>query len=253
MIPEHEEIAQGLIDGNFHRGGITIVDLGTSPVPVARLREDVERLLAEHPFSDVGAGGHVTNWTKPSGDVRQWSLKNTHGNTAETGEDFDYRLTGKRILPGFPAIQELASGIPDLVNMRLNYLGAGSALTPHEEHVCLSLDSSSFALRARFHIPILTSQDAKLYADGAWYRATAGRLYLFNNGCIHAAQNGGEGPRVHLVFDVKMTEQAFEWLVPLYAKKRTVRAAKRETFGEFVPSPGMSETEVSRRELRYWS
>jgi hypothetical protein len=65
-------------------------------------------------------------------------------------------------------------------------------------------------VRARFHLPLVTSPGASLLLDGDLHHLEAGTVYLVNHGCVHAAENAGAADRVHLVWDMLLTAPAAE-------------------------------------------
>jgi hypothetical protein len=198
----------------------------------------------------------VTGWTRPKGQVRQWSLFNRHGRTDDTSDDFTYgqHLARKRPLP-LPGIVRLAGGLPDLVNLRLNVISPGAALSPHEEHLPRPVGSDCVALRARFHLPLVTNPDALMLADGHLLHFTAGAVWFFGNGCVHGAENNGSEDRAHLVWDQLLTTRALdamfggtppEWLAQDLRDVEPVRTV--EVTG-WAPSKGMTRAEFGRRKL----
>ena len=91
-------------------------------------------------------------------------------------------------------------------------MGPGAALAPHEEHSVFRVRGSSVALRARFHLPIVTNPLAELTLDGFVYHLAAGGVYFVNHGCVHSARNRGDESRVHIVWDMLLTREAFEFM-----------------------------------------
>ena len=206
------EVLRRLAAGNYHHAdGLRAFHIGKVATPVLQaLLSDMRELVQKWPPSVVREGEHVTGWTRPVGDVKQWSLFNTHGQTEDTRDDFRYdNLSEKAPLP-LDGIATLAGSLPDLVNMRLNMIGPLSSLSPHEEPLDRDLGGGRVALRARFHLPLRTTQKALMLADGDLFNFEAGHVYLFNNGCVHSASNEAKSDRVHLVWDQLMTERALD-------------------------------------------
>lgn len=250
-----ENLLTLLANGNYHVEPMLRARRVAGTVLFDKIKEDVDYIIANHPYTEVGEG-HVTNWTNPVGQVQQWSLWNRNGITNTTAEDFNYVLTGKRAPHGAPHIQEFASKLPALVNMRLNCLQPGAALSPHEEHLPRTIDQDRVSLRARFHMPIYTNKDALMLADNQWYRFYAsGNIYCFNNGCVHAAKNEGDTPRYHLVWDMLMTQEAIDTMFRYgneYIECRgrgAPRVGPMENITEYAQSGGMGFKEFERRKL----
>lgn len=229
------ETIRRIAGGNYHRpDGLRALHLGKVDGGMFKaLQQDVATLLKEWTPSIVREGTHSTGWTEPVGEVKQWSLFNGHGRTDDTSDDFEYGdLGSKRPVP-LPGVTALAESLPDLVNLRLNLLGPGSSLSPHEERLERVLGGNRVALRGRFHLPLRTTQKALMLADGDLMHFEAGHLYFFNNGCVHSAENGGKSDRLHLVWDQLMTEEAVEVM-----------------FGELPPdwlAQDLHEVKVTRR------
>jgi hypothetical protein len=206
------EILRRLAAGNYHHAdGLRSLHIGTvAPSMFQALADDVHALTLGWLPSLVREGSHTTGWTRPVGEVRQWSLFNTHGYTDRTCDDFRYdNLADKRSVR-LPGITALIGSLPDLVNMRLNLIGPTSSLSPHEESLERNLGGGRVSLRARFHLPIRTNPKALMLADGDLFHFQAGHVYLFNNGCVHSASNDADADRLHLVWDQLMTERAVE-------------------------------------------
>ncbi|MFE6834120.1 aspartyl/asparaginyl beta-hydroxylase domain-containing protein [Streptomyces sp. NPDC057705] len=156
------------------------------------------------------APGHVTAWTGPRGRVEQFSLLNASGRCDDFSRDHDLSCFGKRFHHGgrYPALSALIGSLPHLVNFRVNVLGPGASLAPHEEHSVVRARSGAVGIRARFHLPLATHPAATLLLDGDVHRLEAGTVYLVNHGCVHAAENGGPSDRIHLVWDMLLTAEA---------------------------------------------
>lgn len=206
------DVLRRLAAANYHHeDGLRALRIGAvSPSVFQGLLADMNALVRGWLPSIVREGSHSTGWTRPIGEVKQWSLFNTHGFTDQTRDDFRYdNLADKRPVP-LPWITALVHSLPDLVNMRLNLIGPGSRLSPHEETLERRLDGGRVALRARFHLPLVTTPKALMLADGDLFHFEAGHVYLFNNGCVHSASNDAETDRLHLVWDQLMTERAVD-------------------------------------------
>jgi len=249
-------ILEGLAAANFHRGGIRSLTVGRlTPAFFAGLVVDCGRLVEEFPARDVRQRVYRTGFAEAVGEVLHWSLFNRSGDTSDPSADFDYRDLGAKRATGGPSIEALCASIPDLVNMRLAMLSPGAALTVHEEHITRQLDGGRVGLRARFHIPVASTPDARMMLDGELFRYEPGVLYLFNNGCVHDAANPGSEPRMHLVFDVLLTRRTFERLLggdpPAWLAQDVVETPSlgQVDVGEWVPEPGMSEAEFRGRQL----
>ncbi|MHB1207292.1 MAG: hypothetical protein ACYCZX_17110, partial [Rhodospirillaceae bacterium] len=122
-----------------HRGGVRTLRLGTlDPAWFAQIQRECNSIVRQGGSSDVTAAAHVTNWTKPKGDVRQFSLFNASGRSDEYLGDYGYRGDASKKRLVFPELKALARFAalfgPPLRNLRLNGMGTDSSLSAHEEN-----------------------------------------------------------------------------------------------------------------------
>jgi hypothetical protein len=203
----------GIRDGNYHVGGIRCLRLfQLNDAYFASVRADVERLCRDERPSDVNDPEHITNWTKPRGEVLQFSLLNRTGRYNDFTADHDLSCLGKAFhgAAAYPALAQFVAMFTHTVNFRINILAPGARLSPHEEHAVIRTRSGSIGARVRFHLPIVTNPKAELMLDGWIYRMEPGTIYFFNHGCVHSACNGGADRRIHLVWDMLLTAEAFD-------------------------------------------
>ncbi|OEJ23076.1 hypothetical protein AR457_38490 [Streptomyces agglomeratus] len=237
-------VLTGIRDANYHRPGIRCLRLfHADPATLAGLLADVALLRAQQRPSLAAAPGHVTAWAGPRGQIEQFSLLNASGRCDDFSRDHDLSCFGKRLYHGarHPALAALVQGLPHLVNFRVNVLGPGAALAPHEEHSVVRSRSGVVGIRARFHLPLVTHPAAALLLDGDVHHLKAGIVYLVNHGCVHAAENGGAAERIHLVWDMLMTAEAAE-----------VMFAQGPAPAGFTRTRRRAVTPVSRRSMRQW-
>lgn len=205
-----DALLEGIRDADAHRAGIRCLRLFRVDRGVARaLRAEVLALCECEAHSDVQEQEHVTHWTRPYGAVSQWSLWNRHGDFADFRDDHDLSCLGKAFhhAARYPVLAELASALPHLINLRINALGPGAGLRPHEEHSVYPDGNGGACVRARFHLPIATSRGARMMLDGDVVRFAPRAVYYFNQGCVHAADNPSDDRRVHLVWDQLLTAE----------------------------------------------
>lgn len=207
------DVLDGIRAAAEHRGGMRCRALfRVAPARLAAIAEDVARLCRDERPSEVTRPGHVTRWTRPFGEVLQFSLHNRSGRFDDFSADHDRSCEGKRFAraAAYPALGELLAGWPHLVNARINVLGPRAGLSPHEEQVLIRTRAGTIGARLRFHLPIATDAGAELTLDGAVYHLEAGTVYFVNHGCVHAAANRGDAARIHLAWDMLLTRAAFD-------------------------------------------
>ncbi len=210
MAPE--ELLAGIRDADAHRGGIRCLRVFRLERVLGRgLRDEVLRLCESEASSDVQEREHVTHWTRPTGAVRQLSLYNRSGDSADFRSDHDLSCLGKRfhLAAPYPLLAHFVETLPHLINFRVNLLGPGAGLAPHEEHSLFITQSGSTAVRARFHLPIQTSRVSRMMLEGDRYRFAPRTIYYFNQGCVHGAENPASSARIHLVWDQLLSRDVF--------------------------------------------
>jgi Aspartyl/Asparaginyl beta-hydroxylase len=230
------DLLAGIRNGNYHAGGIRSLRLFRVERDFARsLRRDVDRICANEPGSDVQDAAHVTHWTRPKGRVLQFSLLNRSGDFADYRDDHDLSIRGKRFHHGerYPDLSRFIALFPHCLNFRINLLGPGAALRPHEEHSLFMSCAGTPAVRARFHLPVRTQAAARMRLDGQEFEFLPRTIYYFNQGCVHDAENRGTAARVHLVWDLLLTAEAFDLM-----------------FGSGVPPLGLHRIDPSARSPR---
>lgn len=201
-----------------HIGGIKTLKLGSFDKEwFQQIQAECSWIIENAGSSDVTAPQHVTNWTRPTGQVRQFSLFNDTGNSADTKGDYGYLGDARKkrlVYPDLPGLARFTRMFqPSLRNLRLNGMGLKSALSAHEEE---SISASRVGPRyiVRFHAPIFTNPDAFVYLDDERFHYEEGNLYFFHHGCVHAASNAGQDLRYHLVFDCFLDRGLFERIFP---------------------------------------
>lgn len=174
----HSSLYSGIINRE-----LKVLDLGNVP-HFEDIRSSVKEMMKQSP-SIVTESGHGTNWTKPYGNVYQWNLF-SNGLLSDTKSNIG--RCKESVLDAF--IEPF-----NALNFRINLIGTNSGLSQHIETIEIPE-----GLKVRYHVPIETNERATVFLDGDNYNLKEGRLYYFNNGCCHAADNKGK-PRIHLVFD----------------------------------------------------
>lgn len=203
---------EGIRDGDRHAGGIRCRRLFRLDSDYAvEIRREVERFCRHSLPSKVTDSRHATYWTRPVGEALQWSLLNDSGRTDDFSRDHDLSCLGKRFhhVAEHPALARLIAAFPHAINFRINMLGPRSSLSPHQEHVAFRTRSGTVGARVRLHLPVLTQPGAELTLDGLVYHLEPNTIHFVNHGCVHSASNRTGVPRIHLVFDVLLTREAF--------------------------------------------
>jgi len=200
-----------------HRGGIKALALGKlDPAWFRQIQDEMRWVINSQASSDVGAKSHTTNWTRPIGEARQFSLYNPTGKPDEYLSDFapPAKVGKKLVFPHLEATTRFAKLFgDDLWNLRLNGLGKSSKLSLHEEDP-IEAQRTGRTYKARFHLPIFTSYKAEMLLDGESFSFDEGKLYFFHHGCVHAAVNNDDKPRYHFVLDCLLTPTLYARIFP---------------------------------------
>lgn len=211
-----DALLAGIRDADLHVGGIRCARLfRVAPAYLAELRDDVERLCRSQLPSDATRPDHVTHWTLPFGEVTQFSLLNASGRFDDFSRDHDLSCRAKRFhrRGEYTALARFVDAFPCAVNFRVNVLGPRSGLSPHEEHVLFRTRAGTVGARLRFHLPVVTNPLAELTLEGEVHHLGSGEIWFVHNGCVHAARNRGDRPRIHLVWDMLLTREVFELML----------------------------------------
>lgn len=215
---QYTTFVKGIRAAYEHRGGIKTLRLGTlDPSWFTEIQREASSIIQTSGSSDVTQTTHFTNWTRPTGEVRQFSLFNNSGRSEDYHGDYGYRGDASKKRLVFPHLTNLkrfaALFGSSLRNLRLNGMGKGSGLSLHEEN-SIEPHTRGANYIVRFHLPVFTTPDAFIYLDNERFRYAEGDIYFFNHGCVHAAENKGTLPRYHLVLDCFLDRTLFRNLFP---------------------------------------
>jgi Aspartyl/Asparaginyl beta-hydroxylase len=242
-------VLRAIAAADAHLPGIRCLRLlEVEPSAFGELREEVLRLCESERPSRVTRPGHVTNWTGPYGDVLQYSLLSRSSRYDDYSGDHDLSCFGRRFRDerSYPRLAELIRLFPHAVNFRVNVLGPGAGLSAHEEHALFRTDDGGLGIRARLHLPVETNPAAELVLDGDVHSLEPRSVYFVNHGCVHWAGNGGDAPRVHLVWDVLLTREAFALLFGTAATGTPLLTRVRAHARECVPGRRVPVEDVRR-------
>lgn len=200
-----------------HKGGVKALAMGRIDHDwFKEIQDEMTWVIDSQSSSDVTAKTHTTNWTRPVGQARQFSLYNPTGKSDEYLSDFLPPASAKKKLV-FPQLSSTARFAAlfddDLWNLRLNGLGTSSKLSFHEEDP-ITPNKNGLSYIVRLHLPLFTNNSAEMLLDGESFFFKEGYLYFFHHGCVHSAVNGGSDPRYHFVLDCRLTPDLFERVFP---------------------------------------
>ena len=214
-LENSKEVIQKIIDANFQKNPeLTMLQLyNVDRAFFDKVANEVLTLIDENQPSYATKSGHASNWSKPQGTITQFSLLNVSGILDDYSTDHNLSTENKKFAYGnqYPHLKQFIALFPHATNFRINVLHEKSRFTQHEEDICIqSRITGKPALKVRFHLPILTNDQAVMVMQGDLYHYNPSTIYFFHNGCIHDGVNLSETqPRVHLLWDMLLTEDTY--------------------------------------------
>jgi hypothetical protein len=210
-----EALFRDLRRGNSQGSGLLCRKImRLQPDWLAAIQNEVNALCQHHLPSNVRDPEHITHWTQPFGGVYQFSLFNRSGCYDDFSSDHDHSCLHKHFhgQEAYPALAKLMADLPHLVNFRVNLLSPHSGLHAHKENLFFLSKHQTVAAKLRFHLPIKTNPGAEVMLAGQIHHLEAGTIYFVHHGCAHSAHNQGDGDRLHLVWDMLLTRDTFQWM-----------------------------------------
>lgn len=203
-----------ILRADNHNDGLKTLFIET-PDNFENIKKECIDIFQNYNSSDVTNKDHRTFWTNPYGEARQWSLWNETGffdeNNSISAKPKNIKNKKFHHDDRFPNLGKFLNQWPDKINARLNLLSPNSGLSQHEEQIQQKWGDSN-TIRIRFHLPIITDEKCLVFLDGEWFHFEEGKVYFFNNGCVHSAQNKSNVKRLHLVWDCLLSRKILEKL-----------------------------------------
>jgi hypothetical protein len=194
-----------------------------------RLREEVLRYMEKQKAAEVSSKAHPIHWVLSYGRTASYSLISASGDSTDTSDLLTFDTRKKRFVQAeeYPAIDQLMKLFPDTTNYRINILhenDAGSqeaarfessGFSPHRAYILHEVRDTTTgemktALRMKFHLPIVTNPHVDMHQHDRSYTFPEGEIFFFTNGCPHSVENRGNGPRIHLIWDMLLTEDTWD-------------------------------------------
>jgi hypothetical protein len=108
-------------------------------------------------------------------------------------EWFDFGKTTQRLVD--EVLAYFPNGIP--LQRMLGCIMPGHHIPAHQDWQCEQW-------LCRVHIPLTTNPDALMIMDDGAHHMNVGNCYRINTEAMHELYNGGDCPRIHLMFDVRL-------------------------------------------------
>lgn len=194
-----------------------------------RLREEVLQYMKEQQAAEVSSKAHPIHWVLSYGRTASYSLIASSGNASDTSDLLTFDTRNKRFVQAdrYPAIDQLMKLFPDTTNYRINILHENEAgsqdaarfqasgFSPHRAYILHEVRDTvtgemRTALRMKFHLPIVTNPHVDMHQNDRSYTFNEGEVYFFTNGCPHSVENRGNGPRIHLIWDMLLTDDTWD-------------------------------------------
>lgn len=237
------QVIHQLVEGNYQKDSevqiLQIFELDEAFFQA--VAKDVLNLVQDQTSSVPAEPGHLTNWIKPEGLIKQYSLLNESGRCDDFSIDHNRSVRGKKFAHGtlYPHLDQFIHAFPHAVNFRISVLFGNSSFAQHQEDICfINRITNKPALRVRFHLPIVTNEQAFMLMQGSLYRFNPGKIYFFHNGCIHSALNlHPTEVRIHLLWDMLLTEDTFTRMfersknLPFFTKLETTTLTPVQIIG----------------------
>lgn len=215
--PESNVILGKLISGEIKILELFTLEEGLSrrvrSEAMALVTQNVSHGLSEgHPTFDYVKAQDPT-WKPKAGSIHQFSLYNSRHDFFHFGDDHHW-IPHRWFHRDLKAIPEFMTTYfaADLQNCRLQGIMSNSGLGLHRERI-VAIPGRPHDYKLRFHLPISTSPEVEFTMDGQAFQMELGRVYLFNQSCLHGVQNGSPAyMRVHLVWDLYLTDSIIEMI-----------------------------------------
>jgi len=195
-----------------------------NPSLFQRIQEEVSQIMTTSSGASVLSEKHPIAWVKAFGDAKSFSLITASGSLNDTSDLLNFDTRQKRFSQAakYPALADFIELFPHTTNWRINVLGPsdscdakGTGFSPHRAFVLHEVadeaGNAKTAFRMKFHLPILAQTDlVDMHQHDQSYEFELGDVYYFTNGCRHAVENRAPVPRVHIIWDMLLTEDTFE-------------------------------------------
>lgn len=168
---------------------------------VARLQLELDQLEASHWVRHFNTSAYENNWSCIP--LRSVGGRQDHIMPLEQSEFQD-----TAIFALCPYMREVVDQFAcEKTSIRLMSLEPGGVIHEHRDDGASLEDGIT-----RLHIPVRTSPQVLFRIDGEPVHFSAGHAWYLNAACLHAVENRGPLPRVHLMLDCVTNP----WLVQMF-------------------------------------
>jgi len=199
-----------------------------SPAFFEQVKQETLRMIEKNAAVDVSSKTHPIQWVLSYGRTASYSLIAASGNVSDTSDLLTFDTQKKHFSQAeqYPALDTLMKLFPHTTNWRINVLhesDAGSAsavryqasgFSPHRAYILHEVRDTvtgddKTVLRMKFHLPIVTNDYVDMHQYDRSYVFHPGDVYFFTNGIPHSVENRGNGPRIHLIWDMLLSEDTW--------------------------------------------
>ena len=204
------------IIGLLASGKIKVLELFACDAELFRRVQDESTTIVNENLTRSLAPGHPTfdyvrkwdpNWQAKEDTIFQYSIYNSRSDLFFFDEDHHW-FEGRHFnsqLEHIPRFFRTYFKDTELQNFRIQAVAGGGDLGLHRERI-IAIPKREHDYKLRFHLPVVTNPNVRFTMDGKQYIMEAGRVYLFNQSCMHGVSNKGNSMRVHLVWDCYLND-----------------------------------------------
>jgi len=233
-----------------------------------RIQEEISQIMTTSSGANVLSEKHPIAWVKAFGEAKSFSLITASGVLNDTSDLLNFDTRQKRFSQAdkYPALADFIELFPHTTNWRINVLGPsdscdgkGSGFSPHRAFVMHEVadeeGNAKTAFRMKFHLPVFAQTElVDMQQHDQSYEFELGDVYYFTNGCRHAVENRAAVPRVHIIWDMLLTEDTFERMLGEGADLDKNVARMRSTADRTVSSKGKwTTTDVEQEPEKTWA
>lgn len=206
-------------------GRIKVLELFVcDPELLSKVRDEAAA-IATQDLTHGLASGHPTfdyirkwdpKWAPKPNTIFQYSVYNSRDDLSFFDEDHHW-FEGRRFNTRLKYIPEFFRAYfrdTELQNFRIQAVMGGGDLGLHRERI-VAIPKREHDYKLRFHLPVLTNPHVSFIMDDEQHVMEEGRVYLFNQSCLHGVSNTGNEIRVHLVWDCYLNDHIVkEFIIP---------------------------------------
>ena len=112
------------------------------------------------------------------------------------------------VLEGLPELQKLVSQFGEKNVVGINYFNLETNSNLHEHR---DMNGNLLFGVVRIHVPLKTNDEAFMYIERVRYQLPKGTAWALDTSGLHSLSNGSVDNRIHLVVDIKRSEETLKY------------------------------------------